>query len=131
MVVGNWGNPLVTDVDSDAEKFDVSLLTNRDDWLIRSMDEDDTNIGQLSSSQASINLFEGGDLYVEPGSQSVTNLGANAASGTTVDPDTLGGSAEGGETPADATEATAENSQFDSVVQAWLGVSVLTDINFF
>lgn len=130
MVSGHWSNPLL-DGAPGGSRFDVSLLTNRDDWLIRSMDESDTNVGQLTATRASINLFEGGDIYipdttddrhidVDAGDVDVARGGDTVAANTTI--------SEG------ARSAVSSDSLSDPVafwVDSWLGASVLTDINFF
>ena len=123
-VAGNWSNPLVDGDDRDAG-FDINLLTNRDDWMIKSMDAVSDQVGKLSATEAAINLFYGGDIYVP----NRDNLPAMNIGEGDLDPDTLGGSAEsesGGPSNAGATETT----NFLVTNEFSLGASYLSGITF-
>ena len=127
-IVGNWGNPLVTDNEGSAA-FDIQQLTNRDDFLIKNMDEDSDKFGEITmGSEISYNLFTGGDIYVP-------DTNTTAAGNQDVDPDTLGGSAEkagmsvqGGEDAGTyTTNAKADGLDiFRFTVESWTGASFLT-----
>ena len=123
-LIFNWGNPLVTD-NEDSAQLDINRLTNRDDWIIRPLDEESALLGKLSNSEAAINLFEGGDIYVPDTDTSATGT-------QDVDPDTFGGGDEDtGVDESSRSEASAESDEFKFWVEQWFGGSVLTDINFF
>ena len=131
MVCGNWSNPLLDGSDASGGTFDIAQLTNRDDWLIRSMDESDTNIGQLSASKASINLFEGGDIYIPDGTD--TNAIDVDAGDVDVSP-----ASDASDAPANVvidesamTASGAAQTDNEFWVESWLGASLKSDINFF
>lgn len=125
VVSGNWGNPMVTDTESSAQRttFDINLLTNRDDWIIRPMDDDISSIGSLSASQASINLFEGGDIYVP----ALTSI----APGGDIELPTEGTDVENTEVAKTGNYATGELDVYRGYWSGRAGASFLTDINFF
>ena len=93
--------------------FDTNLLRNSDTWISR-QDDDAVNLGVISGTQASINLFEGGDVYF----------------GTDWDPSTV---AHSDSATADATvpEATEGAEDYSHWQKAWFGMSVMTDIGLF
>lgn len=124
---GCWSNPLVDG--GGVGSPTINRLTNRDDWLIREMDESSSNIGQLSSSEASINLFEGGEVYVPDTTQSGRHLAVHSGDldigqldETSNDADDISESGQ--------TEASSAPSYYEFFNENWLGASFLTDINF-
>ena len=130
-LLGNWSNPILDG--GGVGDFTINRLTNRDDWIIREMDEDSDNLGQLSSSQAAINLFEGGEIYVP--NDAYTDL-SGVLDVATGDVDVAAYGDASVET-SDITESTMSESSTRITnrnffyCDAWIGGSFLTDINFF
>jgi len=136
-VVGHWGHPLTdNEASSDGGTFDINKLVNRDHWLIKSMDPVENLIGQITpSSEASVNLFFGGDTYVPAidtdgammGVQDVARLNVDTGD---VDADTLGGNKEDFDAPDVSNGTATEGTSGRFFVESSLGGSFLSGIRF-
>lgn len=128
VVVGHWGNPLTdNEASADGDSFDVNKLTNRDDWLIKTIDDVDSAVGKLSANEASINLFYGGDTYVPD------NTGSSVLSITDgdIDVEPLGDDAvESFDAAPVSGGGAAEGTTGLFYVESWLGASFLSGITF-
>lgn len=139
-LVGHYGHPLTDgEAANDGGSFDINKLTNRDDWLIKSMDPTEDLLGKLSASEASINLFFGGDTYipnttleqddvfkVEQGNIDSSILGADKAGLDTLDAEAPQSSGTDG--TADGDPKAGSGGRF--WVEANGGISVLSGISF-
>lgn len=144
-VIGNWSNPLVDaeyathattlvrDTSKSADTLDINRLTNRDDWIIRPLDDATSEVGVLAANAASINLFEGGEIYV-PDATAVDDAGVVRVTAGDVDVDTYGETItnDGIAEVVNQQGATgAEATYYRMWVESRLAMSYMTDINFF
>lgn len=140
-VVGSYAHPLLADADHDAlvNRYDVDLLLTRDGWIPRN-DQENDSYGAIvgDSSQASINLFEGGDLYMvvdttgDAGLGASGNLQAQPAEevGTGVNDEVEDTSTQDNTDQPDDYNATVD-LLMPSRVYTWFGASILTDLGLF
>lgn len=125
-VAGNWSNPLLDAQDAETG-FDINELTNRDDWMIKTVDSVADQIGKLSATDAAINLFYGGDIYVPAATHNVSNV--MTVSAGDVDTSLLNEDIQTTDTVrADATGNEVARHIFYN--EFWMGASYLSGITF-
>ena len=137
-VIGHWGNPLTdNEASADGGSFDVNKLTNRDDWLIKTVDDVDSPVGKLSASEASINLFYGGDTYVPDETRGMEATAPVFNSGSEIDVDqgdvdsnVLGTGSDTMDAASTKTAAAGEPTTARFWVESWYGGSYLSGITF-
>ena len=126
-IVGNWSHPLLDG--NGVSTPTVNKMNNRYDWYIKPMDDaagDDR--GDITSTQDSINLFYGGEIYVPDGVDLTDTFTVSAGD---VDPRAMGDTDDEGDiTESSSDDSTTESTDLEFYADPWAGMSFLSGIDF-